>query len=150
MMEHPRTWYVVADGGRARVLQKRRAQEAFDTQREFASANIHSHTHELGAERPGHGRESANSARHTVQPRKDLHQADKRKFVDEVAEALNEAYARGEFDRLILVAPAHALGDLDQALDEPTRRTVVARLQKDLTNTPNAEIAKHFADLGGD
>jgi protein required for attachment to host cells len=147
IMEHSRTWYVVTDGGRGRILQKQDTHDAFDTHREFVSADIHRHTHELGTERPGRTRDSAGMAHHAVQPREDLHRADKRNFVYEVARALNEANARDEFDRLILVAPAHALGDLNQALDAPTQRKVVAQLQKDLTNVPNADLAKHFINL---
>jgi len=147
IMKHPRTWYVVTDGGRARILQKQDAQDAFETNREFVSADLHHHSHELGTERPGRTHESANSAHHAVQPREDLHRADKRNFIYEVAKALNEANVRDEFDRLILVAPAHALRELNHALDEPTQRKIVAQLQKDLTNVPNADIASHFADL---
>jgi protein required for attachment to host cells len=153
-MDRPITWYVVADGGRARIVQKRARQgdrqEAFDTLREFVSADLHRATHELGAERPGRTRESATSARHAVQPRQDLHQAAKQNFAHEVAALLNEAGQRDEFDTLVLVAPAHVLGDLRQALDEPTRRKVTAQLQKDLTKVPNADLAKHFTDLSGD
>ena len=146
-MDHRRTWYVVTDGGRARILQRRETGDAFDTHREFVSADIHRHTHELGMERPGRTHESAGSARHALQPRQDLHRADKRKFVDEVARALNEAGTRDEFDRLVLAAPAHALRELNRALDAATKRKVAAQLQKDLTNVPNAALAEHFADL---
>jgi len=146
-MKHPKTWYVVADGGRARIVQKRDAHDAFDTSREFVSPDIHRQTHELGTERPGRTHESASSAHHALQPRQDFHQADKRNFVYEVARALNEANTRNEFDRLILVAPAHALGELNHALDAPTRRKIAAQLQKDLTNVPNADLAGHFTNL---
>jgi len=146
-MKNRRTWYVVTDGGRARILHKRETRDGFDTHREFVSPDIHRHTHELGLERPGRTHESASSTRHALQPRQDLHRADKRKFVDEVARALNEAGTRDEFDRLILVAPAHALRELNHALDAPTKRKVAAQLQKDLTNVPNAALAEHFADL---
>ncbi len=148
-MQHPRTWYVVADGGQARFLIKREADNAFDTERDLASADIHLHTHELGAERPGRGHESANSAHHAVEPREDLHRAAKRTFVDEVAAALNEANAQNAFDRLFLVAPAHALGQLHQALDAATKAKVAAQLQKDLVHVPNTGLAAHLADLGG-
>lgn len=150
-MNRPRTWYVVADGGRARIVQKRDRQgdrqQAFDTIQELVSANIHRPTHELGAERPGRTHESATTARHAVQPRQDLHQAEKQNFVHEVAAVLNEAGTRDEFDALVLVAPAHALGDLRQALDAPTQRKITAQLQKDLTKVPNADLAEHLADL---
>ena len=63
-MNRPRAWYVIADGGRARLVQKRDRQEAVDTRQELASADIHRHTRELGAERPGRTRESVMSARH--------------------------------------------------------------------------------------
>jgi protein required for attachment to host cells len=148
-MKHPRTWYVVADGGRARVLQKREGRDGFDIQLELVSTEIHSSTRDLGAERPGRGHESANAAHHAVEPREDLHRAEKLQFVDEVAEALNQANARGAFDRLILVAPARALSELRDALDAETGRKVVGELQKDLTKAPVADLAQHFADVGG-
>src|SRR5665213_2576188 len=103
-MKHPRTWYVVTDGARARIWQKRDEQDAFDTRSEFVSPDIHRHTHELGIERPGRTHESANSARHAVEPRQDLHRAEKQSFVDEVAKALNEANTRDEFDRRALTS----------------------------------------------
>jgi protein required for attachment to host cells len=146
-MKHPRTWYLVTDGGRARIVRKQDEHDAFDTIREFVSADIHRHSHELGTDRPGRTHESAGSAHHAVQPREDLHRANKRAFVDEVAKAVNDADAGGEFDRLILVAPAHALGELHHALDAATQRKIAGELQKDLTNVPNADLAKHFADL---
>lgn len=146
-MNHSKTWYVVADGGRARIVQKRDGQETFGTRQEFVSADIHRHTHELGTERPGRARESGASARHAVQPRQDLHRADKQNFVHEIAAALNQASARDEFDCLVLVAPPHPLGDLYQVLDAPTQRKITAQLQKDLTNIPDADLANHLADL---
>lgn len=149
-MEHPRTWYVVADGGSARIVLRRDApgdREAYDTHGEFTSANIHKLTHELGASAPGRDHESATMSRHAVEPRVDLHKAEKHDFMGDVATALNAAGAERAFDRLILVAPAHALSDLEKALDAPTRAKVTARLQKDLTHTPNGDLPSHLAGL---
>ncbi|HXQ46197.1 MAG TPA: host attachment protein, partial [Caulobacteraceae bacterium] len=117
--------------------------------REFVSTHVHERSRDLGAERPGRSHESAGSVRHGLQPREDLHRTEKRTFVDEVAAALNDASARDEFDRLILVAPAHALGELRQALDAPTRRKIAGELQKDLTHVPEADLAEHFTNLDG-
>lgn len=146
-MRDPTTWYVITDGGHARVLRKRDGQNAFDTQREFVSAEIHSKTHDLGAERPGRVHESVGSAHHAVEPRQDLHRTDKQNFVGEVARMLNEADAQHAFDRLILVAPAHALAWLNDALDAGTKQKVAAELQKDLTNVPNSTLGEHLAHL---
>ena len=150
-MNQPRIWYVIADGGRARIVQKRDPQgdrqEASDTLQEMVSADIHRATHDLGAERPGRVRESAASVRHAMQPRQDLHRAEKQNFAHEVAAWLNAANTQDAFDALVLVAPAHALADLRQALDEPTQRKITAQLQKDLTKVPNAGLAAHLADV---
>ena len=146
-MRHPRTWYAIADGGRARFVEKDPSTGAYATQRAFDSADIHSTTRDLGAERPGRGHESANASHHAVEPRVDLHQAEKQRFVAEVAASLNAASGEEAFGRLVLAAPAHALADLRAGLDAATLAKVAAELQKDLTKTPDADLAGHFADL---
>jgi protein required for attachment to host cells len=148
-MSSLRTWYVVADGGRARILTRRGKRAMFDTHDEFTSSDIHSRTLDLGAERPGRTHESANAAHHAVEPRQDLHQAAKRGFIDHLAEVLNTANRSDAFDSLVLAAPAHALGDLNHALDAPTKLKVVSQLQKDLTHVPNAALSEHFSALIG-
>ena len=60
---------------------------------------------------------------------------------------LNEASACNEFDRLVLVAPAHALQELERALNGSTQSKIAGRLQKDLTHLPNAEFERHLNDL---
>jgi protein required for attachment to host cells len=146
-MSSLRTWYVVADGGRARILTRRVKQAMFDTHSEFTSAEIHSRTHDLGAERPGRTHESANAVHHAVEPRQDLHQTAKRAFIDHLAGVLNSANRENAFDGLILAAPAHALKDLSHGLDASTKLKVVSQLQKDLTHVPNATLSEHFAAL---
>ena len=144
-MNSPVTWYVVADGGRARIVRKRARQgdrqQAFDTVQDLVSADLHRVTHELGTERPGRTRESATSARHAVQPRQDLHRAENRTSRTRSPRVERRPASADEFDGLVLVAPAHVLGDLRQALDEPTQRKITAQLQKDLTKVPNPDLA---------
>jgi protein required for attachment to host cells len=146
-MRHLTIWYVVADGGRARFVQRRDGDGPFITGQEIESAAIHRASHELGTDRPGRTYESAASATHAVQPREDLHAAAKKTFAHEVAAALNEAGSLEKFDRLVLVAPVRFLGELRTALDPATQRRVAAELQKDLTKVPDADLATHLAGL---
>ena len=146
-MNQPRIWHVITDGGRARIVRKRDGQEAFDTLREMVSADLHHATRDLGSERPGRARESATTGRHAVEPRQDLHEAEKHAFAHEVAAWVNTANTQDEFDALVLIAPAHALADLRQALDEPARRKITGQLQKDLTKVPNADLAAHLGEV---
>ena len=153
-MKNPRIWYVIADGGRARIVQKRDqqtdSQDAYDTLQEMVSKDIHRASHDLGTGRPGRVHESAGAAHHAVEPRQDLHAAEKQNFGAEVAAWLTAANKRSEFDALILVAPARALGDIRKALDEPTKSKITSELQKDLTKVPNADLAAHFAAVSSD
>jgi protein required for attachment to host cells len=152
-MKPLKTWFVIADGGRARIVRKRDAQDGlehpltFETQVAFDATDAHSRTRELGDDRPGRSHESAGTVRHALQPREDLHKAAKRDFLHEAAKLLNEAGGRDEFDRVILVAPAPALGQLHEALDAATRSKVSGQLQKDLTNVPDGDLPAHLGSL---
>jgi protein required for attachment to host cells len=133
------------------VLARRRVGPAIEDLTHGTPADlVRGRRRRLGAHRssaPGRDHESATVSRHAVEPRVDLHKAEKHDFMGEVAAALNAAGAERAFDRLILVAPAHALSDLEKALDAPTRAKVTARLQKDLTHTPNGDLPSHLAGL---
>ena len=58
---------------------------------------------------------------------------------------LDQRRTEKAYDRLILVAPPTALGDLRDALSDPVRSLVRAELHKDLTKTPVAELPEHLA-----
>lgn len=144
-MKHQKTWYVIADGGRARFVERREENGAFDTVREFVSPDLHRPSHELGTERPGRAHESASTTRHALQPRVDPHTTEKHAFAAQIGNELNQAGARGEFERLVLIAPARVLRDLRVALDHAARQKVMGQLQKDLTRSPNADLPEHLS-----
>ena len=61
-MKKPRLWYVIADGGRARFVE-RDEEGAFRTLSIFVSTELHKSAHELGRDRPARVKESASPAR---------------------------------------------------------------------------------------
>jgi protein required for attachment to host cells len=144
-MRHLRVWYVIADGGRARIVE-RDEFKAYRTQREVVSSDIHRRSRDLETDRPGRVYESAAPGGHGVEARVDAHRAVKREFAHELGEILNEEGADG-IDRIVLVAPVRILPEIEAVLDKPVRRKVAARLQKDLTNVPNQDLDRHFGDL---
>ncbi len=113
-MKKAKIWYVIADGGRARFVE-RDENGAFRTVLSFVAADLHKRSRDLGRDRPARVKESANSARHAVEPRRDLHEAAKEDFVKLVAEQLEAEHGRGQFDRLVLVAPPGVLTELKQS-----------------------------------
>ena len=63
-----------------------------------------------------------------------------------VAEQLNAASARDEFDELLLVAPPRALHELREALDPATKAKLVGTLERDLVKTPDHELSPHVRE----
>ena len=57
---------------------------------------------------------------------------------------LDQRRTEHAYDRLVLVAPPTALGDLREALSDPVRSLVRAELDKDLTKIPVAELPSHL------
>jgi protein required for attachment to host cells len=51
------------------------------------------------------------------------------------------------YDRLVIVAPPTALGDLRASLSDRVRAKVVGEAALDLTKTPNPDVGKHIEHL---
>jgi protein required for attachment to host cells len=141
------TWFVVADGSRARFLTRREDRTGYEIVAEYESPEARSPARDLGSDYPGRTQESATSGRHAIEPREDLHQARKASFVRDVASHLNNANARENFDALILFAAPRSLAQLRNALNDPTQKKIKAEFPKDLTNTPMIELPRHFDDF---
>jgi len=141
-MKKPKLWYVIADGGRARFVE-RDEEGAFRTLSSFVSTELHKSAHELGRDRPARVKESASPARSAVEPRRYLHEAAKEDFIRTVADTgdLKER----KFDELVLVAPPGIIAELKGSLSKPTAKIVVKELHKDLTKVPDHELTGHLA-----
>lgn len=66
-------------------------------------------------------------------------------FLDRLARELRVARKRGDFDALILVAPAETLEPLQAALDSATRRAVATTAAENLVNLPVQEARRALA-----
>jgi protein required for attachment to host cells len=142
-MKPIKTLYVIADGGRARFVE-RDENGAFRTIASFASAEAHERAHDLGLDRPARVKESANAARHAVEPRRDLHVAAKEDFVKHVAGEIDAEHGRKSFDKLVLVAPTRVLAELKEKLSKAMAKLAADSLQKDLTKVPDHDLAEHL------
>ncbi|MGV1015193.1 MAG: host attachment protein, partial [Methyloceanibacter sp.] len=79
-MKKAKIWYVIADGGRARFVE-RDEKGAFRTVVSFVSTELHAKASDLGRDRPTRVMESATPGRSAVEPRRDLKEAAKEDFV---------------------------------------------------------------------
>ena len=141
------TWVLVADGSKARLLERVGANAPLTpaTGKCFSESEARSPTRDLGADRPGRVHESADTARHAMEPRVDWHRFAKAQFAKSVARALEKAAVDRKYEALVLVAPPQTLGDLRLALGQHSRALVAGEIAKDLTNLPDHEIPAHLA-----
>lgn len=140
------TWVLVADGRRATIFANEGPGKGLAP---VPGANFEIELHpsrEIVSDRPGHGQESATSARYAIEP-VDYHRLEKAQFARELARQLDAAVEGGTCQRLVLVAPPRVLGDLRQALSAKSRSAVAGELDKDLTHKKAPEIAQHLTSV---
>ena len=146
-MKPLRTWILIADGARARILENSGPDHRLIAVDGLEFNGDHSATHELVTDRQGRSFSSHGPGRSAIEARSDPHRELKTKFAEHLAEILDRELAQGRFHRLILVAAPATLGDLRHAISPHVHKTIVGELASDLTKTPNSEIAGHLKDL---
>ena len=146
-MKPIRTWILVADGARARVLENTGPGMGVSEVRgmEFDGQTLENR--EIMSDRPGRSFESADQSRHAMEPRSDPKQLMETAFVESLVETLHKQFQAGSFDRLVLVAAPRALGDIRNALPKELAGAVYGELAKDLTKVPNAEMDRHLGEV---
>jgi protein required for attachment to host cells len=144
-MKPIRTYILVADGARARILlSEGRAKPLTEVPGSDLRQDLKP-DHELSAERPGRVHESANVSRHAIE-RDDLHRREKERFAQGLAGGLDKRLADGEYDRLVIAAAPETLGVIRQALSDRVRAVVLGEVAKDLTKIPNPQLRLHLGD----
>jgi protein required for attachment to host cells len=141
------TWILVADGSRARILMNDGVGKGLQPAVNGEFSRPLPPTRELGSDRPGCSQQRGVARRHAFAPHLDWHEFEKEKFGREMARVLDQAAERCAFDRLVLVAPPRALGNLRSALAPRTRSLVHAEIDKDLTNLPVDALPAHLTDV---
>jgi protein required for attachment to host cells len=140
----------VCDGHKALILQnagdrvypKLEAREMFE-HKEHQSRD-------LGSDAPGRSHSSSTDRRSSVD-QADLHRLEDDEFLKRVAAHVDRAVTGGQIEKLILVAPAHAIGLLRRAFSPTVRKAIEAEVERDYVQLPLYEMEKHlnhyFAEL---
>jgi protein required for attachment to host cells len=161
-MKPLKTWALIADGARARILENNGPVHGSflkgDSIHEPMSHEWmpieglvfhgdHEATHDLVEDRQGRSFSSVGHGRSAIEPHTDPHRQQKNKFANYLADFLSEALQAGVFYRLIIAAPPVTLGDLRSAISPQVKATVVAEFAHDLTKIPNHEIGSHLLPI---
>lgn len=134
-------WVVVADGEKALILRNEGDAQYpnLSVMREMKEENPP--TRQQGSDRPGRYNDGPNVHRSAVEDT-DWHRLGKERFADEIAELLYRFAHRGDFDRIVLVAPPLVLGEMRKKLHKEVEDRVEGEIAKTLTNHPISEIEK--------
>lgn len=133
----PRIWVMVADRHVARVFSKLGddisliAELAPKTKEESKMTN------------KGIGRmvsSGRNAIRHKYEPHMNESHKEEIAFAHDIAAWLDAEAGKESFDRLVLVASPHMLGELRKTISQHVYARIVAELNKDLTKMGDAEL----------
>ncbi len=119
-------WVVIADAASAKVYAGDELLEELHHVRDVA--------HPSHGAMPGAGH-NAKQAHH------DPHIVGEERYARAVAEVVNEAAGKHLFQRLVLVAPPHFLGDLRAELSTTVTKGLVGSIHHDWTKVPPRELA---------
>jgi len=146
-MKPARTWILVADGSRARILEVLgRGKEVHMVSGSNAALD-NPPSHEQGRDKPARVYESVGDTRHAVEPRHDPHRALETIFAGQLGAMLANYAKSRPFDQLVLVAPPAMLGDLRKFLEPHVRDKIIAEIDKDLTKVPDDKALSHIGDV---
>lgn len=141
------TWVLIADGGSARFFSNEGPGKGLAAlQPEEVRIDL-PESREINADRPGRTHDSAGAGRHAMEPPSDPKEERKRVFLDTIAHGINAAAVAGEYDRLVVIAPPKALGELRAKLNDHAQKRIHAEMAKDLTNTPVADLPKQLEEV---
>lgn len=143
-----RTWYLVADAARARVLEPTPGsgtQVLHDL--EHPASRLKGS--DLMADDRGRSRPRNRSAARggAMDYRTPPREVEAQRFAREVAELLRLARTRNEYDELILVAAPAFLGELRGVFDDTVSRSVRAAIAKDYTQQRPDDVVR-LVDAG--
>ncbi len=147
-----KTWIVVADGARARFFRpdSELAKLVPAGLADLVAPASRQRPRDLKSDKPGRSFSASRSgARHAFEPPHDYHKLEKHHFMVTLADTLDDACVRRDFDDLILVAPRRSLGELRGLLSKRVLGSVRQEVAKDLTNEPPSRLLRRLGPLLG-
>jgi protein required for attachment to host cells len=137
------TWVVVADAGRARVLELHESNHLAEIE-DFVNPAERNRNADIDTDSHGRfygkgEREEGHTAEPSVQPKE--HEAEL--FAISLAEYLNDARNQNKYDRLQLIAAPAFLGLMRNKLDSNVVDLVESELPKDLSKASLPQIEQY-------
>ncbi len=135
------TWILVADAGRARVVQHDGPGRGLQAVPRLAAQQTVPANQDEAADRQGRSFARQGPGRSAMERPSEPARLAKKAFAKDLAAMLTRELDKGSYDRLIVVAPPTNLGDLRAAVSDRVRATISHEIDKDLTHVPVRDLA---------
>lgn len=147
-MKRKRTWILVADGARARIIRQMDGDNEDAALLDDLVFEVdHKTPREIMSDRPGRSFTSKGRRRSAMEYSSDPVQEQEVQFANTLIEELARRYADHEFNHLAIVAEPRMLGTLRQKLPEVLVPTLVKEVPKDLTKLPKLQLMQALNKL---
>lgn len=152
-MAGKRTWVLLADGARARIIESEGRGSELKAVYEEEDVRARLPAREIDADRPGRAFDSggrgdaAAQGRHAFETEVDPQRKEKADFMRGVAEILEEGARKRSYERLVIIAAPKALGDLRSFLSKNVSNLVSDEIPKDLVDVPLHALPERLGDL---
>ncbi len=137
------TWAVMANSSHAYVAENNGPGRGFA---EVAGREYRAPDPVAYADQPGVTQSSKGPGRAALE-KNDPKRLAEEQFARALGSHLKDDLAKGRFDRLVLVAAPHMLGELRAALPDQVRAAVVAEVDKDLTQVPARDLSARLGHV---
>ena len=143
-MKQIKTYFLVADEKEARLLENHGVGNGI-FQVSFHTAKDSGVAPRDFADQPVSAQGASGQSRHGVDPVTTERENARNMFAAYVVGLIEEANKKGQFDRLVLCASPHMLGELRSRLSGKVE--VHADLDKNLVHAGTDDLVKHFSDI---
>jgi protein required for attachment to host cells len=134
---------VVFDSSKARFF-RRLPNGRLDALQDMNSS-LHRFTREQVSDKPGRSISSVGHGRSALEPKHDPHKMEKHNFVHAIAKILDDAFDKGTFKRMAIVAPERSIGEFRKEATDKLSRVVWREVPKDFTHYSDHELAVRLA-----
>ncbi len=133
-------WVLVANGGRARILEMSRKRGDFRELQYLESPSMHLANRDLVSDASGRTFHVRGPVGHSKTARSDAHEQGEKQFVRELVQRLERAMKAGRFDRLVITADPRTLGIVRKALSAELAARLELEMNLDLTGLPARKL----------
>jgi protein required for attachment to host cells len=143
-MQAVRTWALIADGSRARILQNSGHNHAWANVDGMIFTSGHSATFDLASGEQQAADGVGGLSRSPNEPHSDPYSDHRTRFAHQLCDVLSDGLERDAYQHLIIAAPPATLGILRRALSNKVRARIVGEFDHDLTKIPMADLGDHL------